>query len=47
MAAIYHDADADLSVLANETLFCNPGNLPSATGARGQRVLGKIVLPPW
>jgi anhydro-N-acetylmuramic acid kinase len=34
------------AVLANESLFCHAGNLPSATGARGPRVLGKIVLPP-
>jgi anhydro-N-acetylmuramic acid kinase len=32
------------AVLANETLFGQPGNLPSATGAVGPRVLGKIVL---
>jgi anhydro-N-acetylmuramic acid kinase len=34
------------AVLANESLFCHAGNLPEATGARGPRVLGKIVLPP-
>ncbi len=34
------------AVLANEALFCNPGNVPSATGAQGPRVLGKFVLPP-
>jgi anhydro-N-acetylmuramic acid kinase len=33
------------AVLANETLFGRPGNVPAATGARGPRVLGKIVLP--
>lgn len=33
------------AVLANETLFGRPGNLPAATGAAGPRVLGKIVLP--
>lgn len=33
------------AVLANETLFGRPGNLPTATGAAGRRVLGKIVLP--
>lgn len=33
------------AVLANETLMGNPGNLPSATGARRPMVLGKIVLP--
>ena len=34
------------AVLANETLFGSPGNLPRATGAGGDRVLGKIALPP-
>jgi len=34
------------AVLANESLFASPGNIPHATGARGPRVLGKIVLPP-
>lgn len=33
------------AVLANETLFCNPGNIPAATGAHGPRILGKIALP--
>src|SRR5262249_962867 len=33
------------AVLANETLFARPGNVPGATGARGARVLGKITLP--
>jgi anhydro-N-acetylmuramic acid kinase len=33
------------AVLANETLFGRPGNVPGATGARGPRVLGKIILP--
>ncbi|HEY3354270.1 MAG TPA: anhydro-N-acetylmuramic acid kinase [Polyangia bacterium] len=32
------------AVLANETLFGHPGNVPAATGAAGPRVLGKIVL---
>jgi anhydro-N-acetylmuramic acid kinase len=32
------------AILANETLFGQPGNLPRATGAAGPRVLGKIVL---
>ncbi|HEV8673685.1 MAG TPA: anhydro-N-acetylmuramic acid kinase [Methylomirabilota bacterium] len=32
------------AVLANETLFGHPGNLPGVTGAAGPRVLGKIVL---
>jgi anhydro-N-acetylmuramic acid kinase len=32
------------AVLANETLFGHPGNVPAATGAAGGRVLGKIVL---
>jgi anhydro-N-acetylmuramic acid kinase len=30
------------AVLANETLFGHPGNVPRATGARGPRVLGKV-----
>jgi anhydro-N-acetylmuramic acid kinase len=30
------------AVLANETLFGHPGNVPRATGASGPRVLGKI-----
>ena len=30
------------AVLANETLFGHPGNVPRATGARAGRVLGKI-----
>jgi anhydro-N-acetylmuramic acid kinase len=32
------------AVLANETLFGHPGNVPRATGARGPRVLGKIAF---
>lgn len=32
------------AVLANETLFGRPGNVPGATGAAGPRVLGKLVL---
>jgi anhydro-N-acetylmuramic acid kinase len=32
------------AVLANETLFGRPGNVPSVTGAAGPRVLGKISL---
>ena len=32
------------AILANETLFGHPGNVPLATGAAGPRVLGKIVL---
>ena len=32
------------AILANETLFGRPGNVPAATGADGPRVLGKIVL---
>lgn len=32
------------AVLANETLFGHPGNVPAATGAAGPRVLGKISL---
>jgi anhydro-N-acetylmuramic acid kinase len=32
------------AVLANETLFGHPGNVPRVTGAAGPRVLGKITL---
>jgi anhydro-N-acetylmuramic acid kinase len=32
------------AVLANETLHGNPGNVPSATGAAGFRVLGKLTI---
>jgi len=32
------------AVLANETLFGHPGNVPAATGAVGPRVLGKITF---
>ena len=32
------------AVLANETIMGNPGNLPSATGAKRQVILGKISL---
>jgi anhydro-N-acetylmuramic acid kinase len=32
------------AVLANETLFGHPGNVPAATGATGPRVLGKLTL---
>jgi len=32
------------AILANETLFGNPGNLPRVTGASRQTVLGKICL---
>ncbi len=32
------------AVLANETLFGHPGNVPAATGAAGPRVLGKITF---
>ena len=30
------------AVLANQTLFGAPGNIPAVTGATGPRVLGKI-----
>jgi anhydro-N-acetylmuramic acid kinase len=30
------------AVLANETLFGHPGNIPAVTGAAGPRVLGKL-----
>jgi len=50
LAALGHDPDAKealgFAVLANETLFGAPGNVPRATGAAGPRVLGKISLPP-
>jgi 1,6-anhydro-N-acetylmuramate kinase len=29
-------------VLANQTLFGEPGNIPAVTGAVGPRVLGKL-----
>ncbi len=32
------------AVLANETLFGRPGNVPSVTGAAGPRVLGKLTV---
>jgi anhydro-N-acetylmuramic acid kinase len=46
--AVGMDPDAKeamaFAVLANETLFGHPGNLPGATGAAGPRVLGKIIV---
>ena len=49
LAEVGMDPDAKeavaFAVLANQTLFGRPGNLPGATGAAGSRVLGKIVLP--
>ncbi|MBI2425443.1 MAG: anhydro-N-acetylmuramic acid kinase [Candidatus Hydrogenedentes bacterium] len=33
------------AILGNETLFSTPANVPQATGAEGQRVLGKITPP--
>lgn len=33
------------AVLANESLSGNPSNLPQVTGARGPRILGKLVFP--
>ena len=48
LAELGWDPDAKeaiaFAVLANEALFGHPGNLPAATGARGPRVLGKIIL---
>jgi len=48
LAELGMDPDAKeavaFAVLANQTLFANPGNLPAATGARGPRILGKITL---
>ncbi|MEP6652823.1 MAG: anhydro-N-acetylmuramic acid kinase [Myxococcales bacterium] len=32
------------AVLANETLFGHPGNIPAATGAAGPRLLGKVTF---
>lgn len=34
------------AILANETAAGNPGNIPSATGARRQARLGKVCFPP-
>ena len=31
------------AILANETVSGNPGNIPSATGAKESVVLGKII----
>ena len=31
------------AILANETICGNPGNVPTATGARERVVLGKII----
>lgn len=49
LAEVGMDPDAKeavaFAVLAHETLFGRPGNVPAATGAAGPRVLGKIVLP--
>jgi anhydro-N-acetylmuramic acid kinase len=48
LAEVGLDPDAKeavaFAVLANETLFGRPGNLPGATGAVGPRVLGKLVV---
>ena len=48
LAEVGLDPDAKeavaFAVLANETLFGRPGNLPGATGAAGPRVLGKLVV---
>jgi anhydro-N-acetylmuramic acid kinase len=49
LAEVGLDPDAKeavaFAVLANETLFGRPGNVPGATGARGPRILGKITVP--
>ena len=48
LEAVGLDPDAKeavaFAVLANETLFGRPGNVPGATGASGPRLLGKLVL---
>jgi anhydro-N-acetylmuramic acid kinase len=48
LAEVGVDPDAKeavaFAVLANETLFGRPGNVPAATGAAGPRVLGKLVI---
>jgi anhydro-N-acetylmuramic acid kinase len=48
LAEVGLDPDAKeavaFAVLANETLFGRPGNVPGATGAAGPRVLGKLVV---
>jgi anhydro-N-acetylmuramic acid kinase len=48
LAEVGLDPDAKeavaFAVLANETLFGRPGNVPGATGATGPRVLGKLVV---
>ena len=50
LAEVGLDPDAKeavaFAVLANETIFGRPGNVPGATGASGPRVLGKLVLGP-
>ncbi len=48
LQAVGMDPDAKEAVafalLANETLFGHPGNVPGATGATGPRVLGKLIV---
>jgi anhydro-N-acetylmuramic acid kinase len=48
LAEVGLDPDAKeavaFAVLANETLFGRPGNVPGATGAVGPRILGKLVV---
>jgi anhydro-N-acetylmuramic acid kinase len=48
LAEVGLDPDAKeavaFAVLANETLFGRPGNVPGATGAAGPRILGKLVV---
>lgn len=48
LAEVGLDPDAKeavaFAVLANETIFGRPGNVPGATGATGPRVLGKLVV---
>lgn len=34
------------AILANETYYLNPSNVPSATGAKNSVVLGNVTFPP-
>ena len=39
-------SDIAFAVLANETYYRNPSNVPSATGAKNSVVLGNVTFPP-